>query len=81
MVTPNGHILNLIHRNAQTIGDLSLGTILIQARHGAKVLRGDGRSIFGTDQSISVGRIADHQYLHSFLGILIKGLTLNLKKS
>ena len=79
MVSPNNHILDVLHGRLQFFTQLRESAVLIQAGQGGKVLLGDGRSVVRGYESVGVGGVADNEDLHILLGELVEGLTLSLE--
>ena len=79
MISPNKDIVDVLNGNILSLSNDADGTALIEAGQGSEVLLGDARGKVGSNESVSVGGVADDTDLHSLFGDLVKGLTLSLE--
>src|ERR1035438_797427 len=54
------------------LGELRLGAILVQARHGIEPVAGNVRRVVHGDQAVRVAGIAHHQNAHVWRGVLLQ---------
>ena len=79
VVTPDGNVLDVLGGDLELLGDLGLGTVVVETGKGREVLLGDGRSVQHGDTSVGVGGVANDQHLDGLLGELVQSLTLVLE--
>ena len=72
MVAPDADIGDGRHIQAGLLGELRLGAVLVQARHGVEAVARDLRRVVHGDEAIRVAGVAHHQDAHVGRGVLLQ---------
>jgi len=76
VVAPDRHVADVAGVDLGLLSQLSLGSVLVEARHRGEPLARDVRRVVHRDQAVRVRRIADHQHLDVVGGAVVERLAL-----
>ena len=81
VVAPAGHVGDRRDGLAELVGELRLGTVVVEPHHRGEALARHVRRVRHRDQAVGVGRVANHQDLDVFGGAGVDRFALGLEDS
>lgn len=72
MVSEDGHALDVSRMDANLVGDLSEGSVVVEPGHGSEVLSGDIFDVMGQNEAVRVAGISNHNSLDVPAGVFLK---------
>ncbi len=79
VVAPDGHVGDVAHRSPRLGGELGLGPVLVEARHGEPAVGRHLGRVGARDEAVRVARVADDEDAHIGGRVLGDGPALRLE--